>query len=417
MMRGRFDCVAGILTVGLLALGRSSAISSERPATADNSRVPGVVIDHSAASSGIYIGSPSIAILPSGEYVASHDQFGPKSSEHRRAITRVFRSADKGETWRHLSDINGQFWSTLFVHRGALYILGTLGHYRHVVIRRSSDGGRSWSEPKDGNTGLLLEGRYHCAPVPVVIHQGRIWRAVEDTTEPRRWGLPFRAMMMSASADGELLRAESWTATNRLSGASAWLSGKFNGWLEGNAVVTPEGRIVDVLRVDCPEGGKAAIVAVGQDGRSASFNPAEGFIDFPGGAKKFTIRYDAESKRYWSLANYVPPKHRGPRAGSIRNTLALTSSADLRRWRVECILLYHPDTARHGFQYPDWQFDGDDIVAAIRTAYDDGLGGAHNAHDANYLTFHRVRGFRRLTLADSVVRPETLEVKGRPGIP
>jgi hypothetical protein len=44
----------------------------------------------------------------------------------------------------------------------------------------------------------------------------------------------------------------------------------------------------------------------------------------------------AESKRYWSLTNYVPPKHRGPRAASVRNTLALTSSADLRKWQVNC---------------------------------------------------------------------------------
>lgn len=377
-------------------------------AAPDHSQVPGVVIDHSPAASGIYIGSPSIAILPGGDYVASHDQFGPKSTEHARALTRVFRSSDQGRTWRHAADIDGQFWSTLFVHRGDLYILGTLSHYGDAVIRRSSDGGRTWTEPKDAASGRLLAGRFHCAPVPVVVHQGRLWRGMEDTTEPRRWGLPFRAMMMSAPLDADLLRAENWTCTNRLPGDPTWLGGKFNGWLEGNAVVTPDGRIVDVLRVDCPEGGKAAVLDVSDDGRSIQLDPRTAWIDFPGGAKKFTIRYDAESKRYWSLANYVPPKHRGPRAGSVRNTLALTSSADLRLWQVNCILLHHQDVRRHGFQYPDWQFDGGDIIAAIRTAYDDGLGGAHNAHDANYLTFHRFRGFRSLRLADSVVAPREL---------
>src|SRR5262249_16985968 len=39
---------------------------------------------------------------------------------------------------------------------------------------------------------------------------------------------------------------------------------------------------------------------------------------------------------------------------------------------------------------------GDDIIAACRTAYDDGKGGAHSAHDANYLTFHRFANFRTL---------------------
>src|SRR4051794_16885007 len=66
-------------------------------------RPPGVVIDYSPASSGIYIGSPSLAILPNGDYVASHDEFGPKSSEHTSAVTQVFTSHDRGLTWRRIS--------------------------------------------------------------------------------------------------------------------------------------------------------------------------------------------------------------------------------------------------------------------------------------------------------------------------
>lgn len=374
----------------------------------DFSKVPGVVVDHLPASSGMYVGSPSIAILPGGDYVASHDLFGPKSTERDRAVTWVFRSSDRGQTWTRQAEVQGQFWSTLFVHRGDLYLMGTWAHYNNVVIRRSTDGGRTWTEPKDSASGLLREGRYHCAPVPVVEHAGRLWRGVEDTTEPRRWGMPFRAMMMSAPVGADLLRAESWTTADPIASDKAWLDGRFNGWLEGNAVVTPEGRLVDLLRVDCPEGGRAALVRMSDDGRKASFDPSGGFIDFPGGAKKFTVRYDPESKRYWSLANYVPPKYRDVKAGGVRNTLALTSSADLVRWRIDCILLHHPDVRRHGFQYPDWQFDGPDLVAAVRTAFDDGLGGAHNAHDANFLTFHRLKDFRRLTLADSAVAPASL---------
>jgi len=376
----------------------------------DHSSVPGVVVDYSPAHSGLYIGSPSIAVLPNGDYVASHDLFGPKSTEHEQAITRVFRSADQGKTWTHLTDIRGQFWSTLFVHRDDLYIIGAIAHYSHTIIRRSTDGGKTWTEPKDARSGLLLEGRFHCAPVPVVVHKGRLWRAMEDTANPRRWGLPFRAFMMSIPVDADLLDAANWTFTNRLSGDGNWLDGKFNGWLEGNAVVTPDGQIVDILRVDTPEGGVAAMVDISDDGKSATFDAETGFIAFPGAAKKFTIRYDAETERYWSLISLVAPKHRGQRAGGVRNTLTLISSADLREWRINCILLYHPDVRKHGFQYPDWQLDGEDIIAAIRTAYDDGIGGAHNAHDANYLTFHRFAGFRRLTLADSILDPEQIGI-------
>ena len=43
-------------------------------------QVPGTVIAHSPASDKKYLGSPSICILPSGNYVASHDFFGPGST-------------------------------------------------------------------------------------------------------------------------------------------------------------------------------------------------------------------------------------------------------------------------------------------------------------------------------------------------
>lgn len=48
----------------------------------------------------------------------------------------------------------------------------------------------------------------------------------------------------------------------------------------------------------------------------------------------------------------------------------------------------------HAFQYVDWLFEGDDLIAASRTAYDEGLGGRSQFHDAHFLTFHRVRHFR-----------------------
>ena len=84
--------------------------------------VPGVVIAHSPAASGIFIGSPSLAVLPNGDYAASHDEFGPESSEHTAAVSHVFRSQDRGASWRRIATVRGQFWSTLFVQRGDLYL-------------------------------------------------------------------------------------------------------------------------------------------------------------------------------------------------------------------------------------------------------------------------------------------------------
>ena len=365
---------------------------------AQSQKVPGVVVNYVPASTKTYIGSPSICILPNGDYVASHDHFGPRSTEHERALTMVYKSTDKGKSWNKISEINGQFWSNLFVHKNALYIMGTWKHHGNFIIRRSVDNGATWSDPTDAANGLLLEGEYHTAPMPVIVHNGRLWRAIENAkSHTTKWGQRYSAMVISAPVDSDILNAESWSATNSLPYDSTYLNGKFGGWLEGNAVVTPEGDIVDILRVDTREKGQevAAVVNISKDGLTASFDRSTGFMDFEGGAKKFTIRYDQKSKRYWTLSNLIKDEFSDLRAARVRNTLVLSSSPDLKNWATHKVLLSHPDVKNHGFQYIDWQFDGKDIIFLSRTAFDDGIGGANNNHDANYLTFHRIKNFKK----------------------
>jgi len=375
-----------LLAAALAAPVLVLAAAREEPA------VPGVVIAHSPAASREYVGCPGLVVLPDGSYRATHSHFGPGSTYDTMF---VYASADKGNTWRRLARIKGQWWSGLYLHRGALYLMGVSRRYGHVVIRRSTDGGRTWTTPKDAKSGLLLaDGQYHTAPVPLAVHNGRLWRAMEDRHPPKGWGSTFRAFVMSAPTDANLLDAANWTCTNRLAFRREWLPrGSNPGWLEGNVVVTPAGKLVNVLRVNAEPGYRtAAIVAVSDDGRNASFDPETGFIEFPGGMSKFTIRLDARTKRYWTLGSLVT----NPDNPRQRNTLALTRSRDLRQWRVERVVLKHDEggvgwrQSKVGFQYIDWQFEGEDIVFVSRTAF----AGAHNYHDANYLTFHRIRGFR-----------------------
>jgi hypothetical protein len=408
------NCSSRAVTAILLtvAVSGTSPLFADQNPQPDHRRVPGVVVAYSPAASGIYLGSPGIVILPDGTYLAKHDEFGPNSTERTSAVSHVYRSTDRGQSWQHLARVDGLFWANIFHHRGAIYLMGTsAGHNRgYCVIRRSTDGGRTWTEAENATSGLLFPDlSYATAPMPVVIYNGRIWRTMEDEKSGGGWGHSFRALMMSAPVEADLLVASNWTSTNAIPRDPAWLDGQFRGWLEGNAVVDPDGRVVNILRVnvEAPSriAGKAAVVQISDDGRTATFDPETGFIDLPGAAKKFTIRYDPESKVYWSLTNPVMG-HTDRNAGSVRNTLALLRSEDLRNWELRCILLHHPDVVRHAFQYPDWVFDGDDLIAAIRTAYDDGVGGARNAHDANYLTFHRFENFRDLTMGDSVVQSQ-----------
>ena len=151
-----------------------------------------------------------------------------------------------------MTHIANAFWSTLFLHRGAVYLLGTSQQYGSVVIRKSEDGGNTWTHPKDGNTGLLLKGgpfreppNYHCAPVPVLLSNDRLYRAFEDCT-PCQWPEGFQSFVISADQGADLLKADTWRISNKLVFNPAWVPAAWGttvkaGWLEGNVVQDPKG--------------------------------------------------------------------------------------------------------------------------------------------------------------------------------
>jgi hypothetical protein len=359
----------------------------------DFSKVPGIVVAHSPASSGIYLGSPSIETLPNGHYIASHDLFGPAYKDTNMTV-RVFRSIDQGLTWKQVAEIKRMIWAKLFYHRKTLYLIGCDGIVGKLSIRKSTDEGFTWSDTYDGNTGLItIDTGYHTAPVPVVIHDGRLWKAVEnnDTLLSSGWLTKNYSLMMSAPVDADLLNSKSWTFSDRML-APRWNKGF--PWLEGNAVITPDGKMAVINRVHSLGDDTASYYEVSPDGKTIDKSSLK-IIRLPGACKKFTIHYDKESKLYWALTNHSPKKLRGiNQVERMRSTVALIYSDDLINWKIKAILLSHPDVKKVGFQYLDWFIEGNDIVALSRTAYDDGLGGAHDCHDANYITFHRFKNFR-----------------------
>ncbi|MFJ1211921.1 sialidase family protein [Burkholderia pyrrocinia] len=359
---------------------------------------PGQVISHSRAATRVYLGSPSLAILPNGDYVATFDTFGAAASQNR---VSVFTSHDKGATWSRLGDVPNQYWSSLFVLNGALYLMGTNRSMGTPSIRRSDDGGASWTTPVDASTGLLpYPGRYITGPVPVLVDRGRVWRAYESVENG-----DLRALVMSAPANRDLLDARNWRVSAHLPSDKRWLDGKFESWEEGNVVGRQDGPPAVMLRVNTENGPeKAALVATDEEGRTLAFDPARDFVDLPGAGKKFTIRFDPQSKQYWTITNAVPKSVGLTNLERVRNTLVLLSSADLRQWTARRILLQHADTKRHGFQYVDWQFDGNDIVAVLRVAFDDPEGGASSQHDSNFITFLRVRRFRQDAASNALTR-------------
>ena len=70
------------------------------------------------------------------------------------------------------------------------------------------------------------------------------------------------------------------------------------------------------------------------------------------------------------------------------------SSADMEHWDLVCDLFDKRDdeTGGYGFQYVDFEMEGEDIIYLCRTAYNK----SQNAHDTNLSTFHRIKNFRTL---------------------
>jgi len=143
-----------------------------------------------------------------------------------------------------------------------------------------------------------------------------------------------------------------------------------------------------------PVTDQAAMVRV-VDEHTLDFDPATGFITFPGAASKFNIRRDPFTGVYFSIVtdmSHRPGRH-------CRDRLYLSTSRDLRNWEPCKLLLWdniesddEKSVKNTGFQYVDWQFDGEDIIYLTRTGYD----GADNFHNANRMTFGRIRDFRVL---------------------
>lgn len=376
--------------------GASTMLFGKKLRVAETATPPGVVVAQNVNFHKSHITNPNITILPDGSYLATCSGSTPA----RGAVS--YRSTDRGVRWERIS--SGSYpinFYSLFVHDRALYMMGTSAKEGNVIICRSTDNGRTWTSPDEG---ILLQGRYHSAPVPLIEHAGRIWRAMETNT-PKE---PRRAFVLSAPIGSDLLQAASWTASEALASNPRWITRSdergFRQWIEGNIVVTPDGGLANLLRVDEHLYGRSAALIHIRNARRLDFDPKKDILEMPGGGKKFTVRYDSLSGRYWSLTSTVLEPFRtmrhggiyaeGIHCGLIRNTLALISSADLRQWRIERIVMQSDNPFFDGFQYADWCFEREDIIAVVRTAMEEPRGLPVRQHDANYLLFKRIERFR-----------------------
>lgn len=386
---------AGEVSVSSIVIGQNLTV--EVP------EIKGTVIAKSPSLRKMNINNPAITILPSGHYAASCTGISKDGAT-------LFISKDKGRTWEtvheNVTAVNGGIrnYIALFVHQGKFYMMGcktdkvSFGH--DILIACSEDEGQTWK------SATVFEGKYYASINPVIRANGRIWRAMETrvlNTDGSESSKGCHPTIISAPEDSDLMDPASWTKADNLKIENSLTYGEevIDRMQEGCIVEGPDGVMYDIIRCDGPA-NIAGVFKVNSP-TTVTFNSANGFIGFPGGDKKFEIRFDAQSGKYWTLSNLSKggegPSHSGIYAdgmapGLVRNKLTLSYSTDLKIWIPYRNIIVSEDAFFHGYQYVNWAFDGNDIIAVVRQACQEERGLPTRQHDANMFTFYRIKDFR-----------------------
>ncbi len=367
--------------------------------TAVESELTAVVVGHQPRIASP-VGSPSLLLMSGGVMLAAYDVCGGAG------ITRVCRSTDGGAVWTQIAELTGLVHASLFEEGGALYLLGTSDVLGSVRIHRSTDGGATWSA---GST-ISPNASFHMAAGPVVVHDGRVWKAAEDQTEQGWQPDRARVRMLSAPVGCDLMAATNWTVSDPLSRSGWNVNRRLTGWLDGNALVDKNGGLVTLMSVRHNRGGMAEVAAyvpVTTASSAPGFNLDTGFVMLPGAAKPFMVRYDAVSGLYWTLTSAVAPSENEigrVLPENICHRLAVYSSHNLHDWCLRDVLFERPEYGRDGFLQASFSFSGDDLVVLFAAAYADGLSGPRSAVEPNMVLVKRIAGFRSLPVDEGDAR-------------
>ena len=348
--------------------------------------------DDTYKNSGRYLGSPCIVKLPSGKLLCSMDLHSRTGGKNHSFI---FKSVDDGNTWNYVTELSPCFWGKMFIHKDKLYMLAVEGAYGDIIIGYSEDEGETWSAPAHIVHGVHRDYGGHRAPVPVIEHNGRLYTAFEYGTWEE---YNFYHCLLSIDSESDLMKPENWVFTEPApvkTGVEGMSQAYITVAIEGNAVVLPDDNVYVMLRFDpihCLKWEYNRTLLVKSDPNNLEAPLVfDRLVDMPAGVRnKFVIYRDNNTGWYFSVCNKWETGY------CCRWFLVLAVSKDCINWTE---VLTFADARKdkklgvvgNGYSYPDFTFDGDDIIVVSRTAANKPVG----QHDNNLITFHRIRNYRQ----------------------
>lgn len=362
-----------------------------------------------------YVEGPGLVRLDDGVLVAvvpvvPREEF----SAERRATqsrTHILRSVDGGSTWSQSSEL--PYYSAVpWLHQGGLYLFVNKGGIKSrnddLLLLKSTDGGKSWSEPV-----TLFRGHFWNCHTGMVQHQDRLYWATDDLSLGKNRG----PCVIAGDLSGDPMNAAAWRMSNPVpfpgipdalvNPRYAALSSQY---LEPN-VIEVHGRLRIMATVKPKRqstAGLAAVLDFADNGGPIELKFTQ-FHPMPGGQLKFCIIWDETSKMFWATANMVVDGQggfdwwkKGEELGNVRYAsglggndrrfLMLLYGLDGMNWfQAGCVA--QAAKISQSFMYARPVIDGDDLAIIARSSIK-----APNQHDADHATFHRVKNFRSLAL-------------------
>jgi hypothetical protein len=354
---------------------------------------------------------------------------------------RVYTSDDDGKTWKYRFNFPMTHCRP-FVAGSKLYILGHKGNLR---ITSSDDWGDSWSETAE----LTQNQSWHGSATNVWYKDNFVYLVMERATKGKMnsgWKVSELApVLLRGDINKDLTKRENWTFASELvfhniindkkldwfgipfyngfyPDVKKGIRGKSSfhpiGWLEANVVqitdpnhywYDPTGKTFHIFmrahtgitNIGC------VIKAVEQDDgtiktmlQTAPSGKKQVYLPLPGGQMKFSVTYDEKTKLYWLLGTQSTdsmtrpeklPDDRYCLGDNERRRMVLHFSKNMVDWCFAGVVSIGPveKASRH---YANMVIKGDDLLILSRSGDEN----AHDAHNGNIITFHRIKNFRRL---------------------